>query len=282
MAVHFHAPPPKADAAPPPPGPALPEHDIVVNGTAITARDVAAEMQHHPAPTPEAAWTEAARALVVRRLLLDAARDTALAEDDEDDTIDALLRAEVTIPEPDEPAARRWHAAHPERFGTPETWDASHILLAADPEDEAERTAARTTAEALLAEVLAIPGALPDLARRHSACPSREGGGHLGRIERGSTVPEFETMLAGLEPGQVCPVVVPTRYGMHVLHLHRHTPRRDTAFDEVRREVLADLRRSAWQAAVRQYIAVLAARATIEGFALGADGEARADGPLVS
>ncbi|WP_198370184.1 peptidylprolyl isomerase [Roseomonas rosulenta] len=282
MAVHFHAPPPKADAAPRHAGPALPEHDIVVNGTAITARDVAAEMQHHPAPSPETAWTEAARALIVRRLLLDAARDAALAEDDEDDTLDALLRAEVTIPEPDEAAARRWHAAHPERFGTPETWDASHILVAADPEDEAERTAARTTAEALLAEILATPGALPDLARRHSACPSREQGGHLGRIERGSTVPEFETMLAGLEPGQVCPIVVPTRYGMHVLHLHRHTPRRDTAFDDVRHEVLADLRRSAWQAAVRQYIAVLAARATIEGFALGADGEARADGPLVS
>jgi peptidyl-prolyl cis-trans isomerase C len=282
MAVHFHAPPPKADAAPRHAGPALPEHDVIVNGTAITAREVAAEMQHHPAPSPEAAWTEAARALVVRRLLLDAARDAAFAEDDEDDTIDALLRAEVTIPEPDESAARRWHAAHPERFGAPETWDASHILVAADPEDEAERTAARGAAEALLAEILATPGALPDLARRHSACPSREQGGHLGRIERGSTVPEFETMLAGLEPGQVCPVVVPTRYGMHVLHLHRYTPRRDTAFDDVRREVLADLRRSAWQAAVRQYIAVLAARATIEGFALGADGEARADGPLVS
>jgi peptidyl-prolyl cis-trans isomerase C len=282
MAVHFHEPPPKVDAAPRHAVPTLPEHDIVVNGTAITARDVAAEMQHHPAPTPEAAWTEAARALVVRRLLLDAARDAALAEDDEDDTIDALLRAEVTIPDTDDAAARRWHAAHPERFGAPETWDASHILIAADPEVEAERAAARTTAQAVLAEVLATPGALPDLARRHSACPSREQGGHLGRIERGSTVPEFETMLAGLEPGQVCPVVVPTRYGMHVLHLHRHTPRRDTVFDEVRREVLADLRRSAWQAAVRQYIAVLAARATIEGLALGADGEARADGPLVS
>jgi len=282
MAVHFHAPPPKVDAAPAHAGPALPEHDIIVNGTTITARDVAAEMQHHPAPSPEAAWIEAARALVVRRLLLDAARDAALSEDDEDDTIDALLRAEVTIPEPDDAAARRWHAAHPERFGAPETWDASHILVAADPEDEAERTVARTTAEALLAEVLATPGALPDLARRHSACPSREQGGHLGRIERGSTVPEFETMLAGLEPGQVCPVVVATRYGMHVLHLHRHTPRRDTAFEDARREVLEDLRLSAWQAAVRQTIAVLAARATIEGFVLGADGEARADGPLVN
>lgn len=260
----------------------LPEHDIIVNGTAITAREVAAEMQHHPAPTAEAAWTEAARALVVRRLLLDAAEDAALSSDDEDEAIGTLLRAEIRIPAPDEAAARRWHAAHPERFGTPESWDASHILIAADPEDDAERDAARRAAEALLAEVLATPGALPDLARRHSACPSREQGGHLGRIERGSTVPEFETMLAGLTPGQVCPVVVASRYGMHVLHLHRHTPRRDTSFDDARSEVLVDLRRAAWQEAVRQYIAVLAARATIEGFVLCVDGEARAAGPLVN
>jgi peptidyl-prolyl cis-trans isomerase C len=254
----------------------------MVNGTAVTAHEIAAEMQHHPASSAETAWKAAARALVVRRLLLDAARQAALSDQDEDDAIDALLRSEVRVPEPDEAAARRWHAAHPRRFGTPETWDASHILIAADPEDEAARAVARTTAEALLAEVLATPGALPDLARRHSACPSRQQGGHLGRIERGSTVPEFETMLAGLEPGQVCPVVVATRYGMHVLQLHRHTPRRDTGFDEGRREVLEDLRRAAWQAAVRQYITVLAARATIEGFALGTDDEAHADGALVS
>jgi peptidyl-prolyl cis-trans isomerase C len=279
MVVHIHPPP---AAALSPAGPALPEHDIVVNGTAITAREVAAEMQHHPAPTAAEAWTAAARALVIQRLLLDAAAEAGIATAVEDEAIDALLAREVTIPTPDEAAARRWLAAHPERFGTPEAWDASHILIAADPEDAAERDAARARAEGLLAEILVTPGALPDLARRHSACPSREQGGHLGRVERGSTVPEFETMLAGLEPGQVCPVVVPTRYGMHVVQLHRHTPPRAATFEDSRAAVLRDLAAAAWQAAVRQLIAVLAARATIEGFALGADGEARADGPLVN
>ncbi len=283
MAVHVHPPPPPRPAVAPA-GPSLPEHDIIVNGTAIPARAIAAEMQHHPAAHAGIAWEHAARALVIHRLLLDAAREGGHLEegDGEEDAIEALLRAELRIPEPDDDAARRWHAAHPERFGTPEAWDASHILIAADPEVEAERAAARAKAEALLAEVLACPGSLPDLARRHSDCPSREAGGHLGRIERGSSVPEFETMLAGLEPGQVCPVVVATRYGMHVVQLHRHTPRRAAGFEEARREVLRDLHRSAWHAAARQYIAVLASRATIEGFSLGADGEARADGPLVN
>lgn len=281
MTVRFQPPPQKPAA---PAAPAWPEHDVVVNGTTIPARDIAAEMQHHPAACAEIAWENAARALVIRRLLLDAARagGHAEAEDEEEDAIDALLAAEIRIPDPDDAAARRWHAAHPERFGTPEAWDASHILIAADPEVPEERAAARARAEALLVELTACPGRLPELARLHSDCPSREEAGHLGRIERGSSVSEFETMLAGLEPGQVCPVVVETRYGMHLVHLHQHTPRRAAEFEEARRQVVRDLRHAAWTAAVRQYIAVLAARATIEGFTLGADGEARADGPLVN
>jgi peptidyl-prolyl cis-trans isomerase C len=260
------------------------EHDVTVNGACITAREIAAEMQHHPAACADLAWESAARALVVRRLLLDAARDAGVAapEEDEEEAIDALLRETVRVPEPDEAATARWLAAHPERFGTPEAWDASHVLIAADPEDRAARDAAKAKAAALLEEVQASPGRLPELARLHSACPSRENGGHLGWMERGSTVPEFETMLAGLVPGQVCPVVVATRYGMHVLHLHHHRPRRDAPLAEVSRKVARDLRSTSWREAVRQYIAVLAARATIEGFVFGAEGEARADGPLVN
>lgn len=186
------------------------------------------------------------------------------------------------MPQPDEAACRRWHAAHPERFGDPEWWEASHILIAADPGDPAERDAAAARAQALLDQVLAVPGALPDLARRFSDCPSREAGGLLGRVARGSTVPEFETFLAGLEPGQVCPVVVASRYGMHVLQLHRHGAARPAPFEAAREAVARDLVRSAWQAAVRQFIAVLAARARIEGIELDRLGEARAEGPLVN
>ena len=251
------------------------EHPIVVNGTAITAAEIAAEMQHHQADTADAAWAGAARALVVRRLLLDAAE---AADTDENEAIDTLLAREVRVPEPDEPACRRWHAAHPERFGSPAWWEASHILIAADPGDPAERDAAEASAQALLADILAVPGALPDLARRHSHCPSREQGGHLGRMERGSTVPEFETFLAGLTPGQVCPVVVKTRYGMHIIHLHRHAEARPSPFEAACEAVARDLRHSAWHAAVRQFIAVLAARARIEGI----DFEVRADGALVN
>lgn len=274
MTIRFH-PPPARPSAPGPQAPALPEREVVVNGTRITAREIAAEMQHHAASSAEAAWNAAAQALVVRRLLQEAAAARGLDPED-DASLDALLDAEVTVPEPDEASARRWHAAHPDRFGAPDLWEASHILVAADPEDAGARTTARARAQEILDQVLAEPSRLPALARLHSDCPSREQGGRLGQVARGSTVPEFEAALEGLHAGETRAEVVPSRYGMHVVHLHSHAPAQRVPYDAIAGRVAADLRAQAWRAAVRQYILVLAGRGRIEGLDIAA-----AAGPLV-
>lgn len=275
MAVHFH-PPPERPAAPARQGPDLPEQDVVVDGTVITAREIAAEMQHHPADTAEAAWNAAAQALVIRHLLETAAAARGLDPQD-DESFDTLLSAEVPMPTVDEAAARRWHAAHPERFGAPDLWEASHVLIAADPEDAPARDAARDKAQTLLAEIRADPARLPALARLHSDCPSRREGGHLGQVARGSTVPEFEAALAALRPGEVSGEVIASRYGLHVVQLHAHAPATLPSFESIAERVAADLRAQSWREGVRQYIAILASRARIEGFVF----EGAAAGPLV-
>ena len=43
---------------------------VSVNGVSIGREAIVREMQHHPAPKPIAAWQQAARALVIRELLL--------------------------------------------------------------------------------------------------------------------------------------------------------------------------------------------------------------------
>jgi len=280
MVVHFH-PPPAGPAAAKRQGPDLPERDIVVDGTTITAREISAEMQHHPADSAEEAWNAAAQALVIHRLLQNAAAARGLDPEDED-ALDQVLSAEVRVPPVDAVAARRWHAAHPERFGSPDLWEVSHILIAADPGDETERAAALTKADAILARLRADPAQFPVLARTHSDCPSRDQGGHLGQVARGSTVPEFEAALAILEPGQLAPAVVPSRYGVHIVLLHAHAPARHLPFDAIADRVSADLRTQSWQEGVRQFIAILASRARIEGFDFAAGAAARADGPLVN
>jgi hypothetical protein len=52
-----------------------------VNGVVIRHDEISREAQHHPAPTPIAAWTTAARALAVRELLLQEARRTDIDAD---------------------------------------------------------------------------------------------------------------------------------------------------------------------------------------------------------
>ena len=55
-----------------------------------------------------------------------------------------------------------------------------------------------------------------ELARQHSACPSKEQGGALGQISKGQTVPEFERQLFRL-PAGLCPQPLESRYGFHLV-----------------------------------------------------------------
>lgn len=247
---------------------------VRVNDTVIGEHEIAAEMQHHPAPSAEAAWQAAARALVVRRLLLDEAAARGIAPQPtgdllpEEAAIEALLAQAVPVPEADETTLRRWYEANRARFRSRELWEASHILIAADPADPAARTAAEARAATLLAAVRADPDSFAALARAHSDCPSAREGGRLGLVGRGSLVPEVETFLAALAPGQICPVVVKSRFGMHILRLHRRIPPRELPFEAVREGIARYLHDASWRRGVHQFIAVLAGRARIEGIEL--------------
>jgi peptidyl-prolyl cis-trans isomerase C len=249
---------------------------VSVNGVAISEREIAAEMQHHAAATREAAWLEAARALVVRRLLLDeASRRNIVASEagdllPEEAVIETLLDEAIAVPEADEATLRRWYEANRRRFRTPALWEASHILIAASPGDEAKRAEAERRAAALLAQVLEDRAAFAALAEAHSDCPSGRQGGRLGQVTRGSLVPEVETFLAALEPGEICPMVVKSRYGLHVLWLHARAEPRELPFEAVRSAVARHLRAASWRHAVHRFVAALAARARIEGIAAGA------------
>lgn len=248
---------------------------IRVDGVEIAEGAIGAEMQHHPAASQQAAWQAAAQSLVVRQLLLaEAARQGHFAEDAES-SVDALLASELRVPEADDATCRRWFAANRARLRSPESWHARHILLAAAPDDAPARAAAEAGAQAILAELRADPARFAALAVR-SACPSGQQGGDLGLIEPGSTVPEFEAALRTLQPGELHPTPVASRYGFHVVQLLRHEPGQDLPYEAVAPRIAAWLREASFRTALRQYVQVLAGQASIEGFTLAA-----AEGPLV-
>lgn len=259
---------------------------VSVNGVAISRADIAREIQNHAAPNPTAAWESAARALVVRELLLRQAAflgleaephtdADGLRETDEEALIRTLLEHEVKVPTADRDTCLRYYERNARLFRTDDLHEVSHILLPAPQEDESARQAARELAQALLTR-LENGAVFEDLARSHSVCPSRELGGSLGQIGPGQTVPEFEAALCGITPGTVHPQPVETRYGVHLVRVAHRIKGRELPFEAVEAEIASRLEEHAWHIAVRQYLSLLAGQAEISGIDL--DG---ASSPLV-
>ena len=251
---------------------------VSVNGVTIPRDDIVREMQYHPADKPIAAWREAARALVVRALLLQRARHIGLEaapideagrrETDEEALMRALIEQEVAVPEPDEDACRRYYGNNLARFRSANLSEASHILFAAVPSDAEAYARARADAEAVLATLSDNPDSFAALAQAYSGCPSAAQGGNLGQLTAEQVTPEFAEALARLSPGELCAAPVATRYGLHVIRLDRRHEGRALAYEVVAGRIAEYLRESVRRRADAQYIARLVSAAEITGLAL--------------
>jgi peptidyl-prolyl cis-trans isomerase C len=251
---------------------------VSVNGIVVPREAIARETQHHPADKPIVAWQAAARALVIRELLLQEARRLGVEaepqadaqgrrETDEEALIRCLIEREVTTPEPDEATCRRYYEQNRARFRSPALYEAAHILFAARNDNADAFTAAGAQAEAVLDQLRGHPEQFGELARLHSACPSAAQGGNLGQIGEGQTTAEFERALFALAPGAMTVKPVATRYGLHIIRLDRKIEGRELPFDLVAGRIANYLRESVRRRAAAQYIARLMARAAITGIA---------------
>jgi peptidyl-prolyl cis-trans isomerase D len=146
---------------------------------------------------------------------------------------------------------RKAYEAQHDRLKAPETRRASHILIAAAKNaPEAEVKAARAKAEGLLAELRKAPGEFEKLAREHSQDPgSAAKGGDLDWFGRGTMVKAFEDAAFALKENQISDIVR-SDFGFHIIKLTGVRAEKVKAFDEVKAEIAADLRR---QAAVKKY-----------------------------
>jgi peptidyl-prolyl cis-trans isomerase C len=256
---------------------------VSVNGIAIARDAIVREMQHHPAGMPIAAWQQAARALVIRELLLQRARIIELKPDpisdeagrretDEEAMMRGVVDREVTVPEPDDETCRRFYDRNGARFRSPDIYEAAHILFAALPKDTEAYSRAQADAAGVLAALSERPESFATMAQAYSRCPSAAQGGNLGQITAGQTTPEFEHALMELSPGQLCEAPIATRYGFHIIRLDRKHEGRVLPYEVVAERIADYLRESVRRRADAQYIARLVTAAKIEGIDLaGAD-----------
>jgi peptidyl-prolyl cis-trans isomerase C len=86
----------------------------------------------------------------------------------------------------------------------------------------------------------ALEEAFAELARKESACPSKEKGGDLAWFRRvGNMVEPFAKAAFALKPYQMSDVVA-TKFGYHLVLVTDRRPGKETKFDEVR-EVVKDV-----------------------------------------
>lgn len=260
---------------------------VRVGGIEISPASIAAEVQNHPAADASEAWQSAAEALAIRQLLLAEAERLGIAGGDladaqgrklteNDARIEALLAQELRVPEANEAEAMRFYAQHTDRFTSETLVEAEHILLSASRDDPFAYGLATGDARMLIRRLQADPSLFADLAREHSACPSKEQGGNLGQIGRGQTVPEFEAALFALAEGELCSDPVRSPYGVHVVRAGRRIEGRQLPFEAVEASIRSYLEEASYRRAAAQYIAVLASRTPVEGVELPV-----AQGPLV-
>lgn len=190
--------------------------------------------------------------------------------------IDALLERELRIPEPDEQACRRHHAAHESAYRPGERVRVRHILFAVTP--GVDVAALRKHVEPVFLDVRCDDGAdaFAEAARKWSNCPSGAQGGDLGWLTAADCAPEFAREVFGRPEIGVLPRLVHSRFGLHIVEVLQREPGQAQPFESVRGAVATALRQQAYVTALRQYLRLLAGEAALEGVDLEA-----ADTPLV-
>ncbi|MCY6485737.1 peptidylprolyl isomerase [Clostridium aestuarii] len=132
-------------------------------------------------------------------------------------TIEKVIKAvEVTDKEVEE-----FYEANKEKFKTPETVAAKHILV------ETEESAKE------ISEKIKNGMAFEEAATEFSTCPSKAQGGSLGKFGRGQMVPEFEEAAFSLEAGVVSEPVK-TQFGYHLIKVEGKEESTVQAFDQVK------------------------------------------------
>jgi peptidyl-prolyl cis-trans isomerase C len=256
--------------------PAIANAPVVVDGVQIPPEAIAEEAQQHPAPDPASAWMSAARALVIREVLLREARrlridaqpecdERGRREVGEEALIRELLERHAPAAAPTDDECRRYYQANAVRFRVPDLFEAAHILVAPEGSDAAAWQEAERKARAIVEQVGDDRDAFAEAARAFSRCSSAQQGGMLGQVRRGELAPAVQSAIEALEEGTAGREPVRTRFGWHVLRLERRIEGRVLPFEHVKQRIADMLEARSWAVSSARYTATLLASARVEG-----------------
>ncbi|THF59377.1 nitrogen fixation protein NifM [Pseudothauera rhizosphaerae] len=132
-----------------------------------------------------------------------------------------------------ETEAEIFYYTHLERFRSPETRTARHILITINDDlpDSGREAATRRIGE-IARRLAAKPERFAEQAMKHSECPTALNGGLLGDVPRGQLYPELEAALFALPEGGIG-APVESELGFHLLLCEKVRPERTVPWTEV-------------------------------------------------
>jgi len=175
---------------------------------------------------------------------------------------EAQWAGKINVAEDD---AKKYFDENPKRFETPEQIRASHILIKARLDTNADPNEAKAKAKAKTQDLLKQikDGAdFAELAKAHSDCPSAANGGDLGFFPRGKTTPPFDKAAFELEVEQISDIVE-TEYGFHIIKLTDHKDAGVVLFEQAKDNIIKQLIQQKQAEFAEEYIKSLKTKANI-------------------
>ena len=151
----------------------------------------------------------------------------------------SVVEKQVTV---DDAEIAKFYEQNKDKFTTAEERNASHILITAG-KDAAQKAAAKTTAEAVLAEVRAAPANFAAIAKARSQDPaSAELGGDLGVFVKDAFPAPVEAAVKQLKQGEISNLVE-SEFGFHIVTVTRVAPAATKTLEEAKPVIAAELKK---------------------------------------
>ncbi len=160
---------------------------------------------------------------------------------------------------------REFYEANPQFFQQPEQIRASHILIKAEPDAEADVKAKARERMADIQTKVKAGGDFAELAREYSEGPSAPQGGDLGYFGRGQMVKPFEDAVFALKSGEVSDIVE-TPFGYHLIKETGRNPEQTQPFADATDKIREYLKGKKREEALTAYIETLKKDADIQRF----------------
>ena len=174
------------------------------------------------------------------------------------------------VPQPTQQQIQQYYNDHKSQFMVPEEADSRHILISVPPNADAKTVAAaQAKAESILKQ-LQNGADFAALAKKYSDDPgSKDKGGELGYVTRGTMVPSFDNAIFTQPIGKL--TIVRSQYGFHIVQVEGRHPAHQQALSDVLPDIQATLIRNQTAAAETQYAQQLTNEADKNGLAKTAE-----------